>query len=49
MFNFVNTIITSLQDFFEGLFFSSSPEYQKKKQLKVYAMEIKKLNPRLYR
>lgn len=49
MFNFVNTIITFLQNFFEGLFFSSSPEYQKKKQLRSYAGEIRKLNPPLYR
>lgn len=38
-----------IQDLFEGLFFSSSPEYQKKKKLKAYATEIKKLNPPLYR
>ena len=49
MFNFVNAIITSIQDFFEGLFFSSSPEYQKKKKLKLYVTEIKKINPPLYR
>lgn len=49
MFHFVNTVITSIQDFFESLFFSSSPEYKKKKQLKLYAAEIKKLNPPLYR
>lgn len=49
MFNFVNAIITFVQDFFEGLFFSSSPEYQKKKQLKLCAAELKKLTPPLYR
>ena len=48
MFNFINTLITSIQDFFEGLFFSSSPEYQKRRQLKGYAAELKKLNPPLY-
>ena len=48
MFNFINTLITSIKDFFEGLFFSSSPEYQKKRQLKGYELELKKLNPPLY-
>ena len=48
MFNFINTLITSIKDFFEGLFFSSSPEYQKRRQLKGYAAELKKLNPPLY-
>ena len=48
MFDFINTLITSIKDFFEGLFFSSSPEYQKKRQLKGYAAELKKLNPPLY-
>lgn len=48
MFDFVNTVIAAIKDLFEGLFFSSSPEYQKKRQLKVYALELKKLNPPLY-
>jgi len=48
MFDFINTIITSIKDLFEGLFFSSSPEYQKKRQLKGYELELKKLNPQLY-
>ncbi len=48
MFDFINTLITLIKDFFEGLFFSSSPEYQKKRQLKGYAAELKKLNPPLY-
>ena len=48
MFDFINTLITSVKDFFEGLFFSSSPEYQKKRQLKNYAAELKKQNPPLY-
>ncbi len=48
MFNFINTLITSIKDFFEGLFFSSSPEYQKRRQLKGYVAELKKLNPPLY-
>ena len=48
MFNFINTLITSIKYFFEGLFFSSSPEYQKKRQLKGYELELKKLNPPLY-
>ena len=48
MFNFINTLITSIKDCFEGLFFSSSPEYQKRRQLKGYAAELKKLNPPLY-
>ena len=41
MFDFINTIITSIKDLFEGLFFSSSPEYQKKRQLKGYELELK--------
>ena len=49
MFDFINAIITAIKDFFEGLFFSSSPEYQKKRQLKTYAAELRKLNPPLYR
>ena len=49
MFSFINAIVSMIQDLFEGLFFSSSPEYQKKKKLKAYATEIKKLNPPLYR
>ena len=49
MFNFINAIITLIGDFFEGLFFPSSPEYQKKKKLRAYASEIKKLKPPLYR
>ena len=49
MFNLINAIITIIRDIFEGLFFSSSPEYQKKKQLKLYAAELKRLNPPLYR
>ena len=49
MFNFINTIITAIKDLFEGLFFSSSPEYQKKRQLKTYSSELKKLYPPLYR
>lgn len=49
MFNFINTLISSIRDFFEGFFFSSSPEYQKKRKLKGYAAELKKLNPPLYR
>ena len=48
MFDFVNTVIAAIKDLFEGLFFSSSPEYQKKRQLKGYALELKKLNPPLY-
>ena len=48
MFDFINTLITLIKDFFEGLFFSSSPEYQKRRQLKGYAAELKKLNPPLY-
>ena len=49
MFDFINAIITAIKDFFEGLFFPSSPEYQKKWQLKTYAAELRKLNPPLYR
>lgn len=49
MFNFVNAIISAIQDILEGIFFSSSPEYQKKKKLKAYAAEIKKQHPPLYR
>ena len=49
MFDFINAIITAIKDFFEGLFFPSSPEYQKKRQLKTYAAELRKLNPPLYR
>ena len=49
MFDFINAVITAIKDFFEGLFFSSSPEYQKKRQLKTYAAELRKLNPPLYR
>ena len=48
MFDFINAIITAIKYFFEGLFFSSSPEYQKKRQLKNYAAELKKLTPPLY-
>ena len=48
MFDFINIIITSIQDFFGGLFFPSSPEYQKKRQLRGYVLELKKLNPQLY-
>lgn len=49
MFNFVNAVISAIQDILEGIFFSSSPEYQKKKKLKAYAAEIKKQHPPLYR
>lgn len=49
MFNFINAIISAIQDMLEGIFFSSSPEYQKKKKLKAYAAEIKKQHPPLYR
>jgi len=48
MFDFINAIITAIKDLFESIFFSSSPEYQKKRQLKTYAAELKKLNPPLY-
>ena len=48
MFDFINAIITSIKDLFEGIFFSSSQEYQKKRQLKGYVLELKKLNPPLY-
>ena len=41
MFDFINAIITAIKDLFESIFFSSSPEYQKKRQLKTYAAELK--------
>ena len=31
MFDFINAIITAIKDLFESIFFSSSPEYQKKR------------------
>ena len=49
MFDFINAIITAIKDLFESIFFSSSPEYQKKRLLKNYASELKKLHPPLYR
>ena len=49
MFYFINAVITVIKDLFESIFFSSSPEYQKKRQLKNYTTELKKLKPPLYR
>lgn len=49
MFSFINAIITAIKDLFESIFLSSSPEYQKKQQLKSYVLELKKLHPPLYR
>lgn len=49
MFGLINAIISFIQDLFEQIFFSSSPAYQRKKQLRPYVAEIKKLTPPLYR
>lgn len=46
--SFLSRILELLQGFLESIFASSSPEYQKKKQLKVLAQEIKQLDPPIY-
>lgn len=49
MFTIVNALIIAVKDLFEALFFSSSPEYQKKRQLKTALTELKNMKPPLYR
>lgn len=46
---FLNTIIVLLQDFFESLFASSSPEYKKKSQLRQLSAILKAVDPPIYR
>lgn len=49
MLNLIKSFFTALQDFLESIFFSSSPEYKKKKELKEITAEIKKISPSIYR
>lgn len=42
-------ILVALQDFFEALFTSSSPEFKKKQQLRHIAAQIKAIEPPIYR
>jgi len=46
---FLNTLIVFIQDFFESLFSSSSPEYKKKHQLKQIALQLKTAETPLWR
>ncbi len=47
--DFVNVFVTFIQDLFESLFASSSPEYKKKQQLKQLSINLKALNPPIFR
>ena len=46
--SFLSSILELLQGFLESLFASSSPEYQKKRQLRTIAQELKLLDPPIY-
>lgn len=45
---FLGKILAALQGFFESIFASSSPEYQKKRQLRNLTQEIKTITPPIY-
>ena len=49
MLDLIKSFFAALQDFLESIFFSSSPEYKKKKELREIAAEIKKMSPPIYR
>jgi len=46
---FFQELLDSLKDIFLSIFFPSSPEYQVKKHLRVAEMEVRKVNPPIYR
>lgn len=46
---FLNTLLIFIQDFFESIFSSSSPEYKKKHLLKQLSVNLRAMNPQLYR
>ncbi|CEM60910.1 hypothetical protein DWQ65_05715 [Treponema phagedenis] len=45
----ISTIIESIRDFIEAIFFSSSPEYQVKRNLRLIMHEIRQIQPQVYR
>lgn len=47
--SFLKDLLDSIKDFFYSIFFPSSPEYQLKRQLKMAELEVKKVNPPIYR
>lgn len=47
--NLLNMILQAVQDFFESLFSSSSPEFKKKQQLRQISLFVKAIEPPLYR
>lgn len=49
MLNVIKSFFAALQDILDSIFFSSSPEYKKKKELREIAAEIKKISPPIYR
>ncbi|MGP1594665.1 MAG: DUF5312 family protein [Treponema sp.] len=49
MFELLNSLLDAVQDIVGALFFSSSPDYKKKKELRRISAELRKLTPPLYR
>lgn len=49
MFELLNSLLDTIQDIVGALFFSSSPDYKKKKELRRLNAELRKLTPPLYR
>lgn len=45
---FLSRFLAALQGFFESIFASSSPEYQKKRQLRSLSQELKAMSPPVY-
>lgn len=46
---FLSRILVAIQDFLESIFTSSSPEYKKKHQLKQLSVQVRSIDPPLYR
>ena len=47
--SFFKELLNTVRDFFISIFYPSSPEYQLKKMLKVSELEVRKVNPPIYR
>ncbi len=47
--SFLKDLLDNIKDFFMSVFFPSSPDYQKKRHLKIAEIEVKKVKPPIYR